>query len=45
MGNVVVKPYMIIPPEIQTPQTVFGQGEKLDFELLLLEMQRNMFQQ
>lgn len=35
MGNVVVKPYMIIPPEIQTPQTVFGQGEKLDFELLL----------
>ena len=34
-GKVVAKPYMIIPPEIQRPQTVIEQGEKLNFELLL----------
>lgn len=34
-GKVVVKPYMIIPPETRIPQTVIEQGEKLEFELLL----------
>lgn len=34
-GQVIVKPYMIIPPEICTPQTVIEQGESIAFEFLL----------
>lgn len=34
-GQVVVKPYMIIPPEICMPQTVIRQGESIEFEFLL----------
>lgn len=35
-GKVVVKPYIIIPPEICTPYTIVEQGEKIDFEFLML---------
>ena len=34
-GQVVVKPYMIIPPEICMPLTVIRQGEGIEFEFLL----------
>ena len=34
-GQVVVKPYMIIPPDICMPKTVVEQGENIDFEVLL----------
>lgn len=35
MGKIVVKPYMIIPPEIRTSQTVIEEGEILKFEFWL----------
>lgn len=34
-GQVIVKPYMIIPPDICAPQTVIEQGASIDFEFLL----------
>ena len=34
-GQVVVKPYMIIPPDICMPKTVVEQEESIDFEVLL----------
>ena len=34
--QIIVKPYMIIPPEICMPQTVVRQGEQLNFEILLI---------
>lgn len=34
-GQVVVKPYMIVPPEICRPQTVIKRGENIEFEFLM----------
>lgn len=33
--QVIVKPYMIIPPEAKWPQTIIRRGENLNFEFLL----------
>lgn len=34
--QITVKPYVIVPPKICMPRTIIGQGQRLEFEILLI---------